>query len=123
MAKAKSLKTNSSMPAPGATHLLPGSGDFRLGSAESRAAARAMLQPRRVLGPYDKDCYTLFLCTGCLGGAWPDYKWLESKSVYEHGKEVFGRVHGPIVHCSGSPQSGVVSVTYSRGIARENAPM
>lgn len=96
--RAKALKTKDSCRRQSATDSYPQPGDFPLGSPESRAAARAGLQRRSRLSPYDLDCYALYACTVHLhAGADPDYQWMEKTDFYRRGREVSDELNGPII--------------------------
>lgn len=96
--RAKFLKPKDSRWRQSATDSYPQPGDFPLGSPESRAAARAMLQRRTRLSLYDVDCYALYACTTHLhAGADPDYQWKEKTDFYRRGREVRDELHGPII--------------------------
>jgi hypothetical protein len=103
--KAKTLKPLGHRSKPGATDSLPRPGDFPLGSPESRAVARAMLQRKTALSPYDEDCYVLYSCTTHLSGhAKPDSHWLERTPPYIRGREVSDALFGPIIPCHLDPE-------------------
>ena len=82
-----------------ATAMIPHPSDFPLGSPESRAAARAMLQQRTMLTLYDKDCLLLYdsTCHYLHGGADPDYSWMQLTEAYKHGREVSDLINGPVI--------------------------
>src|SRR4051812_27307837 len=68
-----------------------GPGDFPLGSAQSRAAARAMLQMRssQHLSQDDQDALTLYRGASLLhADMTPDYSDLEARAVYKRGREL-----------------------------------
>jgi len=94
----KSLPTGNLIKGRAATVMMPCPGDFPLGSPESRAAARAMLQRGTALSPYDVDCLTLYWCTTHLcGHAQPDSHWLERTPFYQRGVEIRDELYGPII--------------------------
>lgn len=93
---AKALKLKDFSWRQGATDSNLKPGDFPLGSSESRAAARAMLQRRTALSPYDEDCLILYSYASHLcGHADPDCKWLENTQVYIRGREISDELYGP----------------------------
>ena len=76
----------------------PKPGDFPLGSRASRAAARAVLERRKPVISYDKDCCTFYDSTVHLNGhARPDYSWMERTPYYQRGQEVRDRERGPVI--------------------------
>jgi hypothetical protein len=76
----------------------PTPGDFPLGSAASRAAARVTLQRRTSLTLFEEDCVLLSGCASLLTGeADPDYSWLERTAVYQRGFRLHERINGPII--------------------------
>jgi hypothetical protein len=82
----------------GATDSLPKPGDFPLGSPESRAAARALLQRRTALSPYEADCRVLYSCTVHLrGDADPDSSWMQTTEVYKRGRVISERIDPPLI--------------------------
>ncbi len=95
---AKPAKTNGNGTRLAATDSRPKPADLPLGSVESRAAARAMLQTIKRLSPYDADCLTNYCMTVYIhAGVDPDYKVVEPTEVYRRGKELHDRIYGPIV--------------------------
>ena len=95
--RAKPLDSRDKRKQPSATLSWPRPGDYRIGSAESRAAAKLMLIQRTKLSAYDADCYTLYNCAGHLGQADPDSHWMQGTKAYSRGREVAEALHGPIV--------------------------
>lgn len=72
--------------------------DFPLGSVESRAAARALLQTNRRLTAYDQDCLAIYAAMPYIHArVVPDYQVVERTEVYKRGKELRDRIYGPVV--------------------------
>jgi hypothetical protein len=77
--------------------------DFPLGSPQSRAAARALLQakaPRMSQSvQFDEDAYEIYrvVCEYFDATMDPNYHEVEPTEVYTRGKEVHDRRHGPII--------------------------
>ena len=91
------LKPKSRSTGLSATKSTPRPGDFPLGSIESRAAARAMIQQRTTLSLYDADCLCLlgFASQYLNGDSDPDRKWMEQTEMYRRGMEVRDKIYGP----------------------------
>lgn len=93
---AKGFETHKNGNGEGATVLDPKAGDFALGSVESRAAARAMLESRFRLTQYERDCLALYNGEVYLTAQmWPDYQDLERTEAYKRGQEIHYRFFGP----------------------------
>jgi hypothetical protein len=103
-----------------------GPGEFPLGSPASRAAARALLERRKPLTPYDKDCSVLYGCACYLGGhARPDCRWLESTPHYQRGQEISERERGEIISDyldPESPRRTITSILFEYSIGRLPEP-
>lgn len=96
MLMANSLKTKRNCQSLRATLSGPGPGDFPLGSAESRAAARAILQ--RPMSLYDEDCLRIYrgMIYVC-GPAYLSSNHIAHTDTYKHGQEIRDRLYGPII--------------------------
>ena len=95
---AKTAKSNGNGTRLVATDSRPKPGDFPLGSLESRAAARAMLQMSRQLSSYDADCLTICCMIPYIhAGVDPDYQVLGATEVYKRGEQLHDRLYGPVV--------------------------
>ena len=96
--RAKVLKPKGPSHGQGATDSCPQPGDFPLGSPESRAAARARVQRRTTLSPYDEDCLVLCLFSSQLSGhADPDSRCVTNTEFYKRGWEIRDGLYGPII--------------------------
>ena len=94
----KPQKTQGHMGTLLATYRGPKPGDFPLGSAESRAAARAMLDETRKLSPYEKDCLLISQSeTWLTSGTDPNWRDLEDTPFYKRGRELEDALYGPII--------------------------
>ena len=64
-------------------------GDFPLGSAESRAAARAKLQQVQKMTPYDRDCLSIYNMMYAVTYAHsPNSSDIKDTDVYKRGHEL-----------------------------------
>lgn len=103
---AKTAKSNGNGTRLIAPDSRPRPADFALGSVESRAAARAMLQTSRQLSAYDADCLTIYCMMPYIhAGVDPDYQVLEPTEVYKRGNEVYDRLYGPDLPLHLEPKS------------------
>jgi hypothetical protein len=108
----------------GATYTGPKPGDFPVGSMESRAAARALVEHakghKEELSPEDDDALTLY-CLTCLltSRMSPSYAELEKTAAYKRGKEVDERLHGPIIPGLPGPSIGTAALSFQMRFGRE----
>jgi hypothetical protein len=91
-----SLKAHANRSGSHATDSTPQPGDFPLGSAESRAAARAKVQGEQRLTPYDRDCLLIQSMIPLTYAYAPNVGDIESTEVGKRGWELRTAVH-PIV--------------------------
>jgi len=95
---ANPLKPERKGNALGATDPTPRPGDFPLGSVESRAAARAMLERERALSPYDQDCLWVYYAVGLMDArVFPSSQEIVHTDVYKRGREIHDQQYGPIL--------------------------
>ena len=95
---AKTAKSDGNGTRLVATDSRPRPADFPLGSVESRAAARAMLQTSERLSQYDEDCLQIYCAVPFIhGGVDPDYQVIEATEVYRQGEAVHEHLYGPDV--------------------------
>ena len=93
---AKPLNGNRVRLAQAATGISPA--DYLLGSLESRAAARALLDQAERMKPslseHDRDALTIYRGTFWLHGpASPSHQELEGTAIYQRGRELAGTYH------------------------------
>lgn len=104
----------------GATDSGPKPGDFPIGSMESRAAARALVEHakghKEELSQEDDDALTLYGFTCLLTSRMsPSYAELEQTAAYKRGKEV----HGPIIPGLPGPSIGTAALSFQMRFGRE----
>jgi hypothetical protein len=111
----------------GATYTGPKPGDFPVGSMESRAAARAVVEHAKLhkdeLSQEDEDALTLYngacLLTSPMS---PSYPELEATAAYRQGKEVYERLHGPVIPGLPPPSIGFAALFFQHIFGREPVP-
>jgi hypothetical protein len=112
----------------GATYTGPKPGDFPVGSMESRAAARAVVEHAKLhkyeLSQEDKDALTLYHLVPLLtSGMSPSYPELEETPAYKRGKEVHERLHGPVTPGFPEPSASTsASTSFKMRFMREPVP-
>jgi len=101
----------------GATYTGPKPGDFPIGSMESRAAARAVVEHAKLhkdeLSQEDDDALTLYHLVPLLTSPMsPSYQELEATAAYKRGKEVHERLHGPVTPGFPGPSIGFAALLF-----------
>jgi len=83
------MKSHGNHDRMGATGSSIRPGDFPLGSAESRAAARAKLQQVQKMTPYDRDCLSIYNMMYAVPYAHsPNSSDIKDTDVYKRGHEL-----------------------------------
>src|SRR6266446_1920884 len=111
----------------GATYTGPRPGDFPIGSMESRAAARAVVEHAKLhkdeLSQEDADALTLYNGVALLTSPMsPSYPELEATAAYKRGKEVYERLHGPVTPGFPEPSIGLAALLFKHRFGREPVP-
>ena len=98
--------------------------DFPLGSPESRAVARYMVNSRQPkLTQDEEDCLWLYCGAGRLHGQMtPDWRGLEGTPAYKRGSELSAALYGPVIPAHENPprlRSNLASLAFEQLHARE----